>query len=190
MLHLFVGAFGAFRNPAAHSVTGYGLDEARGIVRLVNLLLLKLEQVRQPVEVWMPPAVARALPAESRARLIGFVRKLQTIGIARGKGKEGIPYQATLPCKPPSWDEPRPWAVTIFYVSMGRGQPVLAFNSRQLSRVIGLDLGSLEKSLLELGCTRRALKETPIRLSLLEHSDDDTFDRLYGILRDLIEKYR
>jgi hypothetical protein len=51
--HLFVGAFRAYRNRAAHTVAGYSLDEAWGIIHLVNLLLLILRQVEQaPEPLW------------------------------------------------------------------------------------------------------------------------------------------
>lgn len=36
---LFVGAFRAYRNRAAHTVVGYSLQEAQGIIHLANLLL-------------------------------------------------------------------------------------------------------------------------------------------------------
>jgi uncharacterized protein (TIGR02391 family) len=186
---LFVGAFRAFRNRAAHTVAGYTLDEARAIVHLVNLLLMILEQVRQAPIQRVPKRIAQALAPAAVERFQHFLERLQDIGIRQGEGPTS-PYKATLEYKWPTWEEARPDRVTIFYLTFSGGKPMLSFNSKMLSNVVGLDIKQLETDLLQARCTRTAAKQTPIRLFLSEYDDQATFDRLYEILRDLMEKHR
>jgi hypothetical protein len=54
---------------------------------------------------------------------------------------------------------------------------------------VGLDIKQLEDRLIRVGCIRTAAKGTPIRLFLDQHNDQHTFDRLYEILEELIEKH-
>lgn len=55
-------------------------------------------------------------------------------------------------------------------------------------RDIGIDLP--EERLVDLGCRRTARKATPIELDLSSHKDWATFDRIYGILEDLMHRHR
>jgi uncharacterized protein (TIGR02391 family) len=187
---LFVGAFKAFRNRAAHTMAGYSLDEARAIVHLVNLLLLILEDVRQARVQRIPERIAQLLGTTARERLQMFLQSLEDIGIGGGQGKYLTPYRATLKCLQPSWKEPRPHHVSVLYLSVVTDGPIVTFNSAGLSRVVGLDIVQLEGKLIQAGCRRTAAKDTPIRLFLNEHNDQGTFDRLYEILQELMEKHR
>ena len=187
---LFVGAFRAFRNRAAHTVAGYGLDEARSIIYLVNLLLMVLERARQAPTERVPQKVAEALAPAATDRLRLFLDSLRSIGIRRGQGRGLIPYQATLEYKAPSWKASKPHAVTVFYLYAQKGKPIVAFNSKMLTLVVGLDIEPLEADLLQAGCTRTVAKQTPIKLFLSERNDQATFDRLYEILGGLMEKHR
>ena len=186
---LFVGAFRAFRNRAAHTVAGYGLDEARSIIYLVNLLLMVLERARQAPTERVPKRVAEAIAPAATDRLQRFLDSLQDIGIRRGQGKGTCPYRVTLEYKSPYWKASKPHAVTVFYLYATKGKPVLAFNSKMLALVVRLDIGQLEADLLQAGCTRTVAKQSPIKLFLSERNDQATFDRLYEILRDLMEKH-
>jgi hypothetical protein len=124
-------------------------------------------------------------------RLQHFLERLQDIGIRREEGEVKTPYQATLEYKAPSWKESRPERFTIFYLLLVRKKPVLAFSSKMLSQVVGLDIQQLESDLLQAGCTHHVgVKATPIRLFLSERNDQAIFDRLFEILRDLMEKHR
>jgi uncharacterized protein (TIGR02391 family) len=187
---LFVGAFKAFRNRAAHTVVGYSLDEARAVIHLVNLLLLILEQVRQAPAQQVPERVAQLLSPAAAERLRAFLANLQDIGIGIGQGKTWTPYRATLKYNQPSWEEPRPHQVAVLYLSVYAGKPVVIFNSAGLSRVERLDVDQLETELVQAGCTRTAAKDTPIRLFLDQRNDQHAFDRLYEILRNLMKKHR
>lgn len=186
---LFVGAFRAFRNRAAHTVAGYSLDEARAIIHLVNLLLLVLEKVQTPTQQ-IPDRVAQLLNPATTERLRMFLGRLEGIGVGRGQGKNRTPYRATLKQDRPSWEEPRPNQVAILYLSVYAGEPVIIFHSAGLSRVVGLDIARLEAELIQAGCARIAAKNTPIRLFLRQRNDQHTFDRLYEILRALMERHR
>ena len=187
---LFVGAFRAYRNRAAHTLAGYSLDEARSIIHLVNLLLLVLEKVRQAPTQQVPEKMAQLLDPTATERFQIFLQSLQNIGIGRGQGKNWIPYRATLKYDRPSWEEPRPNQVAVLYLSVYAGSPVIIFNSGGLSRVEGLNVDELETKLIQAGCTCTAAKDTPIRLFLDQRSDQGTLERLYEILRDLMEKHR
>ena len=189
---LFVGAFKAYRNRAAHTVAGYSLDEARGIINLVSLLLLVLEQARQAPDPAVLLEVSRRIGPGATVRLKGFLENVQGIGIGRGKGKTAIPYRAILEYRASSWDEPRTLPVTVFYVAVPGGDPVLSFRTGPdgLANVVGLDVDQLESDLLQAGCTRVAAKSTPIRLFLNQQNSQDTFDCIYGILHDLMEVHR
>lgn len=187
---LFVGAFKAYRNRAAHTVAGYGLDEARAIIHLINLLLLTLEKARQAPAQQVPERIARLLSPAATERLRTFLGNLQDIGIGVGQGKTWTPYRATLKYNQPSWEEPRPHQVAVLYLSVYAGKPVVIFNSAGLSRVERLDVDQLETELVQAGCTRTAAKDTPIRLFLDQYDDQETFDRLYKVLQDLMEKHR
>lgn len=188
--NLFVGAFKAYRNRAAHTMAGYGLDEARAIIHLVNLLLLILEQVREAPAHSIRRDVAELLEPEARARLRSFLASLEDIGIRKEEGQSKTPYQATLEYHPSSWDVPAPHPVTVFYLTASKGEPKLTFRSISLAEVVGLDIGSLEQALLQLGAVRVSAKTTPIRLHLNRYNDQETFDRLYDILRDMLDQHR
>jgi len=187
---LFVGAFRAFRNRAAHTVAGYGLDEARSIIYLVNLLLMVLERARRAPTERVPKRVAEALAPAATDRLQRFLDSLQGIGIRRGQGRGTCPYRATLEYKAPSWKASKPHAVTVFYLYATKGKPVVAFNSKMLTLVVGLEIEPLEADLLQAGCTRTVAKQSPIKLLLSEQNDQATFDRLYEILGGLMDKHR
>jgi uncharacterized protein (TIGR02391 family) len=186
---LFVGAFRAFRNRAAHTVAGYSLDEARAIIQLVNLLLLILEQVRH-IPVRVPDQIAGLLDPAPAERLRVFLEKLRDIGIERAEGTTYISYKARMNYRQPAWDKHRPHPTTVFYLLVYSNKPEIAFNSTSLSRVDGLDVKQLEADLIQIGCTRAALEDTPIRLVLSENNDQATFARLYETLQALMDKHR
>ena len=186
---LFVGAFRAYRNRAAHTVAGYSLAEAQGIIHLVNLLLLILNQVSQAPTEQVPQGVAETLGSTATERLRVFLERLKAIGIKSESGKTVIPYRANVKFQSPSWAEPRPHFTTIFYLSKSANNPRLQFHSAGFKHIVGLDIEQIETDLLQAGCVRVSAAGTPIRLFLSEHNDQATFDRIYEILRALIEKH-
>jgi uncharacterized protein (TIGR02391 family) len=187
---LFVGAFTAYRNRAAHFVAGYSLDEARAIIHLVNLLLLILKQLEEIPDHPIRQDVADLLDADARLRLCSFLEKLEEIGIRKASGEATTAYKATLKYHPPSWEAPREYPVTVLYVHASGGKPVLSFRTVSLAQVVGLDVDSLQRELLQLGCIRVAAKTTPIRLHLDRYNDQKTFDQLLGVLRDMMDRHR
>jgi uncharacterized protein (TIGR02391 family) len=186
--NIFDGAFAAYRNRAAHTVAGYSLDEARAIVHLVNLLLLILRQIKQAPKQHVPEEVAQILGLTVTQRLNLFLNSMQPIGIIRGQGKTWIPYKARLIYHASTWEKPRPHHLSVFYLTK-RKSPTLAFNIGPLRRVPSLDVEQLETQLLRGRCTRFAEKDISIQLILQEQNDQATFDRLYEILKDLVEKH-
>ena len=184
---IFAGSFAAFRNRAAHTVAGYTLDEARGIIHLVNLLLIVLEQIEQAPKQLVSDETAGTLGPAVTQRLNAFLSSLREIGILPDKGKASIPYKARLRYSPPTWEEPKPHFVTVFYLTSGRS-PKLAFNTGSLVNVPNLDVEQLIGRLLQAGCSSTsALKSIPLVLE--ERNDEATFERIYGILKELMEKH-
>ena len=59
-----------------------------------------------------------------------------------------------------------------------------------LATVKDIGIDSPEEKLVDLGCRRTARKTTPIELELSTHNDWATFDRIHGILDDLMRRYR
>jgi hypothetical protein len=187
---IFDGAFAAFRNRAAHTVAGYTLDEAQSIVYLVNLLLMTLEKMKQTPPPPIRQEITRALGPATTERLQAFLGRLEAIGVGKGQGKHFVSYRAMLIYQPGSWDEPKAHSVTIFYLTITREKRVaLAFNTPYLENVPGLDRKQLEQNLLDAGCVRVGTKLRPIWLFLDEHNDEATFERIYGIVRNLMERY-
>ena len=186
---IFDGAFAAYRNRAAHTVAGYGLEDAQAIVNLVNLLLLVVRQMREAPDKQVPEKMAQALGKAATHRLNLFLDKVARIGIVRAAGSQYPPYKAKLLYHAPHWEEPKPHRLAVFYLNMDQ-EPALGFNIVPLSRVPGLDAEALSARLLQEGCVRAPGKDVTVRLVLAEHNDQPTFDRLYEILRDLMEKHR
>ena len=185
---IFAGSFAAFRNRAAHTVAGYSQDEARGIIQLVNLLLLVLEQIEQAPKQLVPEKTTATLGPAATQRLNAFLSSLREIGIRPEKGKASTPYRARLRYHPPTWEEPKLHSVTVFYLTSGKS-PKLAFNTGSLEHVPGLDVKELTERLLQAGCSRTsALKSVPLILE--ERNDQATLDRLYEILEDLLGRHR
>jgi hypothetical protein len=185
---IFDGAFAAYRNRAAHTVAGYSLDEARAIVHLVNLLLLIVGQIQQAPKDNVPEAMAQVLGPAVTHRLNLFLDSLPKIGIARAEGKRSIPYKAPLLYHPSWWDKPKKHRIAVFYLERTHA-PVLSFSISALRCVPGLDAEALAGRLLQAGCSRAPSKDFPVQLLLSEQNDQSTFDRLYDILRDVVEKH-
>jgi uncharacterized protein (TIGR02391 family) len=189
MRDLFVGAFKAFRNRAAHTMAGYDLDEARAVIHLVNLLLLMLEKARH-VPMRVPEHIAQLLNPTAVERLRVFLERLEDIGISAAEGKEWIPYKALVKYQHPTWDKPRTHQATLFYLMVRANKPMISFSTYTLARVVGLDMKQLETDLMQAGCLRDPAKATSIRLLLDQHNDQGTFDRLSRILQELMDKHR
>lgn len=185
---IFDGAFAAYRNRAAHTVAGYSLDEARAIVNLVNLLLLILDQMSHVPERHVQFEVAEALEPRAAERLQRFLQSVQGVGIVEEQGSSLNAYKATLLCRYPSWEEFRQYTIPVFYLRKGT-EPTLRFRMDRMRWVKDLDADRLEAKLLAAGCRRVARKTTPIELVLTQRNDQITFDRLYEILKDLVQKH-
>ncbi len=184
---LFVGAFKAYRNPAAHTMAGYGLDKARAIIHLVNLLLLMLDEVGESFLV--PKEIAELLDRGATARLQKLLVKLQDKGIRRDKGRARAPFRATLMYLKPAWKEPKPKYAAVLYLGVAKHEPSMMFASQVLSNVPHLDVERLEERLIGAGCVRTGAAGTPVRLVLSQRNDQYTLDAIYEILRELIAEH-
>jgi uncharacterized protein (TIGR02391 family) len=185
---IFEGSFAAFRNRAAHTVAGYKRDEARAIIHLVNMLLLIVEQIRKAPDLQVELDIANALSPAAGGRLQHFLARLQEIGVSRKEGDSSDAYKVTLICHYPSWERPRPYEITVFYLQK-EGNPSLRFRIDMLSKVKGYDIDALKDTLVEIGCKRSVRKTTPLELFVTERTDQITFDRLYETIKDLVLKH-
>ncbi len=186
---IFTGSFAAFRNRAAHTLAGYGRDESRAIIHLVNLLLLIVEQIRKAPDPQFQLEVADGLSPTIAERLQHLLTSLLAIGFIKEEGSSQDAYKAMLHYKFREWDEHRPHPVTVFYLNKG-AEPSLRFRMDMLSLVRDLDVEELQARLLAAGCTRANRTSTPVELVLARRNDQATFDRLYEILDDLMRKHR
>jgi hypothetical protein len=186
--NIYEGSFAAFRNRAAHTVAGYTRDEARGIIQLVNLLLMKVDQMRYAPEQEAQPAIEEALDPGATQRLQRFLGRILEIGLTTEEGLTAVGYKAKLLYKYPTWPEHRPHAITVFYLETER-EPALRFRIDMLSRVKDLDVEKLQTRLLNAGCTSTTRKTTPVELVLTRRNDQATLDRIFNILQDLIRQH-
>jgi hypothetical protein len=78
--------------------------------------------------------------------------------------------------------------------AMDRGQPYQTrldppAADRRVAHPAKDKADQLEAKLLATGCRRVARKTTPIELVLTQRNDQITFDRLYEILKDLVQRH-
>jgi uncharacterized protein (TIGR02391 family) len=187
---LFVGAFKAYRNRAAHTFAGYGLNESRAVIGLVNLLLLVLRQTEFQWHDKLTREVASAIGPEATRRFRDFLLRVEQLGVRHYEGKAWEPFKASVLYQAEGWPEPRHHEVAVFYFVRSRDRPpTLDFPTGGLSGVINFDRAFLEERLLEVGCNRMPRKINAISLALAQHNDQATFDRLYEVIREHIERY-
>ena len=188
---LFVGAFKAYRNRAAHTFAGYTLEESCAVIELVNLLLLILRQTEVKWYDKLAKEVAETAGPEAARRFCDFLLRLEQLGIRHYEGKTWEPFKASVLYQAKGWDEPRHHEIAVFYfVRTGKDAPTIDFPTRgNLSGVVDFDPEHMEQRLLEVGCERIAHKANAIRLVLAERNDQVVFDRLYDVIREYVERY-
>ncbi len=188
---LFVGAFKAYRNRAAHTFAGYNLEESCAVIGLVNLLLLILRQTEVKWYDKLAREVAETVGPEAARRFRDFLLRLEQLGIRHYEGKTWEPFKASVLYQAKGWDEPRHWETAVFYfVRTGKDAPTIDFPmGGDLRKVVDFDREHMEQRLLEVGCERVARKMNTIRLVLTERNDQATFDRLYDVIREYVERY-
>jgi uncharacterized protein (TIGR02391 family) len=188
---LFVGAFKAYRNRAAHTFAGYTLEESCAVIELVNLLLLILRQTEVKWYDKLAREVAATVSPEAARRFRDFLLRLEQLGIRHYEGKTWEPFKASVLYQAKDWDEPRHWETAVFYfVRTGKDAPTIDFPmGGDLRKVVDFDREHMEQRLLEVGCERVARRMNTIRLVLTERNDQATFDRLYDVIREYVERY-
>lgn len=188
---LFVGAFKAYRNRAAHTFAGYTLEESCAVIGLVNLLLLVLRQTEVKWYDKLAREVAETVSPEAARRFRDFLLRLEQLGIRHYEGKAWEPFKASVLYQAKGWDEPRHWETAVFYfVRTGKDAPTIDFPmGGDLRKVVDFDREHMEQTLLEVGCERVARKMNTIRLVLTERNDQATFDRLRDVIREYVERY-
>jgi hypothetical protein len=189
---LFVGAFKAYRNRAAHTFAGYTLEESCAVIGLVNLLLLILSQTEIKWYDKLGREVAETTSREAARRFRDFLLRLEQLGVRHYEGKTWEPFKASVMYQAKDWNEPRHHETAIFFfVRTGKDAPTIDFpTGGDLRNVIDFDREHMEQRLLEAGCERvAARKMNAIRIMLTERNDQATFDRLHDVIRDYVERY-
>ncbi len=186
---LFVGVFRAYRNRAAHTHVGYDTDEALRVIHVADLLLHVLGQIGKVPSHPVMREVAAALGPRAMKRFEQFLTELEELGVREGKGKSWIPYWAMLRYQREADGEVKPHRVTLFYVAVRGGDPMLAFNRKKMSRIAGLDLKTVEGELLDAACTLFPLAETPVRLVLSDHNDTAALNRIRDVLSYVVQEH-
>ena len=190
MRDLFVGAFRAYRNRAAHTHAGYDSVRAVKIIHLVDLLLDTMSQVGDVPQHPVMHEIVSTLGPDSTRRLLHFLGELENIGVWRKPGKSKLPYRAMLLYRAPgSTGKAKPKYVTLFYIQVLQDRPVLAFSGWGLSCIVGLDVDRVRSELLKAGCTGYPTKDIPVILRLDEHADTRTFGAVRDVLRGVVERH-
>ena len=78
----------------------------------------------------------------------------------------------------------------FYFVRTGKDAPTIDFPmGGDLRKVVDFDREHMEQRLLEVGCERVARRMNTVRLVLTERNDQATFDRLYDVIREYVERY-
>jgi uncharacterized protein (TIGR02391 family) len=186
---LFVGAFMAYRNPAAHGRATYTVGKGKAIIALVNLLLMVLDEIPPPAPV-LPPNVLTAIShvkdtidEKAARRLRRFLEDCMRLGLTPYKhAKEWIPFRTY--CVRASENDPKPkrMRIAVFYIA-ARGEPrtrVLVDN--QFSYVADFDTKRLTDDLERIGFQRSGAWQEP-HVNLRTHHDKGFFDALFDVVK-------
>ena len=183
---LYSGAFKLFRNPTAHSVVDYSVAEGKAIIGLVNLMLRILER-DIPSPLLIPENVEKALGnieqgigpgAASRTRW--FVGKCIEAGIRPTSAKYGIPFKRYAFVKYEHWDNPKPYRIAMFYLSV-EGLTINFPVSGYYAYVIGFDADRLVEEATELGFQPTGKRRDPT-IDLRVRNDQKFFKALFDLV--------
>ena len=197
---LYSGAFKLFRNPTAHGVVGYDSADGKSIIGLVNLLLRLLARANDPSTASLVPQNVRSVLAEMEAslgmnpssRLQGFALKCIKSGVKpQASPKVNIPFRKHALVKYEHWRKPKPYPVTIFYLTNRKKEFGLRFPvNRYYSNIVGLETTWFKQELKTLGFQTAGRHQNYI-INLQIRNDQPFFDKLFDTvirLADEIEK--
>jgi uncharacterized protein (TIGR02391 family) len=193
---LYSGAFKLFRNPTAHGVVGYDQVEGKSILGLVNLLLKILNKVGEvpPPNTFSEQLEAtlikmeKTIGAAATSRLRRFLWKCMTSGVKPATTTQQwvwLPFRRHALMQYENWPKAKPYPLTIFYfVAQEQGQYFWVPVNQYYSKVVGLDLNSIKRSL-------RALEFQPsgklqdYRIDIKTNLGVQFFDDFFDLVQDV-----
>ena len=194
---LYSGAFKLFRNPTAHGVVGYDSADGKSIIGLVNLLLRLLTRASDPSSANLIPQNVRTVLVELEAnlgasptgRLQAFILKCIKAGIRpQASPKVTIPFRKHALVKYDHWNKPKPYPVSIFYLTNRKKEYSLRFPvNRYYSNIIGLDTTWFKQDLKSLGFQTAGRYQSHM-INLHIRNDQLFFDKLFDIVMRLCDE--
>jgi uncharacterized protein (TIGR02391 family) len=191
---LFFGAFRLYRNPSAHTIVGYSAGEARSIISLVNLLLVRIEQLASiPQPGIFTDNIEQALNALEQKigkvpvmRVRVFLRQCEKLNIhSSSMAKQWIPFRKHALVQSDPQKQPKSQRVTVFYLSTNAKEQGLWFPINQYwSRIIGIDKKKPLEALKELGFQPMGNVQDPYLNLNLSHSQE-MFEELHQVVMQI-----
>lgn len=188
---LFFGAFRLYRNPSAHTIVGYSAGETRSIVSLVNLLLVRLNQL---AEIPQPGIFTEhientlvaleqqiGVPPTTRVRV--FLRKCLKLNLqVRLDAKQWIPFRRQALVKSSPEKPAKSHLVTVFYLTASTKEQGLAFPINQYySNIVGIDKAKYLEALKGLGFQLIGQLRDPYTSLNLNHNQD-FLEKVYALV--------
>jgi hypothetical protein len=191
---LFFGAFRLYRNPSAHTSVGYTAGEARSILSLVNLLLIKLNElglIPQPgtfseniEKVLQDLELQVGVPTITRVRV--FLKQCEKLNMHyRLDAKQWIPFRKHALVQGANGKPPKVQQVTVFYLSASHKEHGLWFPVNQYyTQIIGINKQKILSALWELGFKPIGQTQDAF-IGLKNHNSQVFFENLYKIVTEI-----
>lgn len=193
---IYSGAFKLFRNPTAHGIVGYDQIEGKSIIGFVNLLLKLLAKASD-----MAPHInfseqlekdltemEKVIGVTGISRLRRFLGKCISNGIRPATTTQQwvwLPFRRHALMQYETWPKAKSHPLTIFYfVSQEQTQYFWVPVNQYYSKVVGLDIGSIKKSLKGLGFATSG-KLQDFRADIKAHNNAAFFDQFLELIVDI-----
>jgi uncharacterized protein (TIGR02391 family) len=184
---LYSGAFKLFRNPTAHGVVNYSAAEGKAIIALVNLLLIMLKRAGEMPPLDLLPKkveillteIEQAVGAGAASRIRLFLCRCMEMGLKPAAATVWIPFKRYAFVKYKAWDEPKSYAIPLFYIGSDRLQIPLNY---YYPTVIGLETDQLVEELTALGFQPSGKHREPT-VSWKTHNSREFFDDLLELFQ-------
>jgi len=197
---LFVGAFKALRNPAAHGRASRSMADAKATIGLVNMLLGVLEQAtkaRQPAKVAMVPNTVEShlariddrYDAETGQRLRSFVQAALDIGLRPQTNMQYfIGFRGNALRSHPNYPNGQKAWIPAFYVEL-HDSPNLLFPVKQYQAAVrGFDTTKITKQLKDLGAKPLGKYQDPA-IDVRKLKNQAAYKQLLNLVQQLAETF-